>query len=121
MQPVKYERSGAVGHIVLCNPPHNLLNVEFYEQLREAVLSATSDDLRAVLVRAEGPNFCGGGDTAVLGSLTPAEFRLLTTEYNRSFRALEALQVPTVAAVRGSVLGGGVELATRPTGTARSR
>jgi len=111
MQPVKYERSGAVGHIVLCNPPHNLLNVEFYEQLREAVLSATSDDLRAVLVRAEGPNFCGGGDTAVLGSLTPAEFRLLTTEYNRSFRALEALQVPTVAAVRGSVLGGGVELA----------
>src|SRR5882724_4795575 len=83
MQSVKYERSGAVGHIVLCNPPHNLLNVAFYEQLREAVLSATSDDLRAVLVRAEGPNFCGGGDTAVLGSLTPAEFRLLTTEYNR--------------------------------------
>src|SRR5208282_948270 len=88
-----------------------LLNVEFYEQLREAVLSATSDDLRAVLVRAEGPNFCGGGDSAVLGSLTPAAFRLLITEYNRSFRALEALQVPTVAAVRGSVFGGGVELA----------
>jgi enoyl-CoA hydratase/carnithine racemase len=85
--------------------------VEFYEQLREAVLRATSDDLRAVLVRAEGPNFCGGGDTAVLGSLTPAEFRLLTAEYNQSFRALEALPVPTVAAVRGSVLGGGVELA----------
>ena len=69
MQSVKYERSGAVGHIVLCNPPHNLLNVEFYEQLREAVLSATSDDLRAVLVHAEGPNFCGGGDPPVLNSL----------------------------------------------------
>src|ERR1700743_900125 len=111
MQSVRYERSRAVGHLVLCNPPSNLLTVEFYEQLREAVVNATSDNLRAVLVRAEGPNFCGGGDTAVLGSLTPAEFRLLTTEYNRSFRALEALPVPTVAAVRGSVLGGGVELA----------
>ena len=111
MQSVKYERSGAVGHILLCHPPHNFLNVEFYEQLREAVRSATSDDLRAVLVRAEGPNFCGGGDTAVLGSLTPAEFRLLTSEYNQSFRALEALPVPTVAAVRGKVFGGGVELA----------
>ena len=33
MQSVKYERSGAVGHIVLCHPPHNFLNVEFYEQL----------------------------------------------------------------------------------------
>jgi len=38
-------------------------------------------------------------------SLTPEEFRLLATEYNRSFRALEALPVPTVAAVRGSALG----------------
>ena len=83
MQSVRYERSGGVGHIVLCNPPNNLLNVEFYEQLREAIVNATSDDLRVVLVRAEGPNFCGGGDTAVLGSLTPAEFRLLTVEYNR--------------------------------------
>ena len=34
MQSVKYERSGPVGHIVLCNPPQNLLNVEFYRQLR---------------------------------------------------------------------------------------
>jgi enoyl-CoA hydratase/carnithine racemase len=110
MPSVRYERSGAVGHIILCNPPHNLLNVEFYEQLRDAVLSATSDDLRAVLVRAEGPNFCGGGDAPVLNSLDFGAFRLLMAEYNRSYRALEALQVPTVAAVRGSVFGGGVEL-----------
>ena len=59
MPSVKYEKSGAVGHIILCNPPHNFLNVDFCDQLREPVISATSDDLRAVLVRAEGPNFCG--------------------------------------------------------------
>jgi enoyl-CoA hydratase/carnithine racemase len=99
-----------VGHIVLCNPSLNLLNVEFYEQLRDAVLSATADDLRAVLVRAEGPNFCGGGDAPVLNSLDTGGFRLLMAEFNRSFRALEALPVPTVAAVRGHVFGGGVEL-----------
>ena len=62
-------------------------------------------------MRAEGPNFSGGGDVAVLASLSPAEFRLLTAEYNRSFRAIEDLAVPTVAAVRGKVFGGGVELA----------
>jgi enoyl-CoA hydratase/carnithine racemase len=32
------------------------------------------------------------------------------TEYNRDFRALEAMRVPTVAAVRGKVFGGGIEL-----------
>ena len=111
MPSVKYEKSGTVGHIILCNPPHNLLNVEFCDQLRDAVMSATSDDLRAVLVRAEGPNFCGGGDPAVMPELSFDAFRVFITEYNRSYRALEALQVPTVAAVRGNVFGGGVELA----------
>jgi enoyl-CoA hydratase/carnithine racemase len=111
MQSVRYERSGDVGHIILSNPPHNLLNVEFYEQLRDAVAAATGQDIRALLLRAEGPNFSSGGDVAVLASLSAAEFRLLTAEYNRSFRAIEALQVPTVAAVRGRVFGGGVELA----------
>jgi enoyl-CoA hydratase/carnithine racemase len=110
MPSVRYEKSGTVGHIILCNPPHNYLNVEFYEDLGEAVRSATSDDLRAVLVRAEGPNFCAGGEPGVLGSLSPEAFRLLMSEFNRSFRAIEALRVPTVAAVRGSVSGGGIEL-----------
>jgi enoyl-CoA hydratase/carnithine racemase len=110
MPSVRYQKSGAVGDIVLCNPPLNLLNVEFYEQLRDAVLSATSDDLRAVLVLAEGPNFCGGGDAPVLNSLGTGAFRLVMAEFNRSFRALEALPVPTFAAVRGHVFGGSVEL-----------
>lgn len=74
-------------------------------------MSATSGNLRAVLVRAEGPNFCGGGDPAVMPNLAFDAFRVFITEYNRSYRALEALQVPTVAAVRGNVFGGGVELA----------
>jgi enoyl-CoA hydratase/carnithine racemase len=111
MPSVRYEKLGAVGHIILCDPPHNFLNVEFCDQLRAAVMSATADDLRAVLVRAEGPNFCGGGDPAVMPNLTFDAFRVFITEYNRSYRALEALQVPTVAAVRGNVFGGGVELA----------
>lgn len=111
MPSVRYEKSGTVGHIILCNPPHNYLNVEFYEELGEAVCGATSDDLRAVLVRAEGPNFCGGGEPGVLGSLSPEAFQLLMSEFNRSYRAIEALRVPTVAAIRGSVSGGGIELA----------
>jgi enoyl-CoA hydratase/carnithine racemase len=111
MQCVRYERSGDVGHVVLANPPDNLLNVQFYEELRIALEAATAQDIRALLVRAEGPNFSAGGDVAVLARLSPAEFRLLTAEYNRSFRAIEALQIPTVAAVRGRAFGGGVELA----------
>jgi enoyl-CoA hydratase/carnithine racemase len=96
MPSVRYEKSGPVGHIILCDPPHNFLNVEFCAQLRDAVMSATSDDLRAVLVRAEGPNLCGGGDPAVLPNLDLQAFRPFIAEFNRSYRALEALPVPAV-------------------------
>jgi enoyl-CoA hydratase/carnithine racemase len=44
LHSVRYERSGDVGHVILSNPPHNLLNVQFYEQLREAVGAATAQD-----------------------------------------------------------------------------
>jgi enoyl-CoA hydratase/carnithine racemase len=49
MRSVQYERSGDVGHVILSDPPHNLLNVAFYEQLREAVGAATAQDIRALL------------------------------------------------------------------------
>jgi hypothetical protein len=29
MRSVRYEKSGTVGHIILCSPLHNYLNVEF--------------------------------------------------------------------------------------------
>jgi enoyl-CoA hydratase/carnithine racemase len=78
--------------------------VEFCDQLRDAVLTATADDLRAVLVRAEGPNFCGGGDPAAMPKLTFDEFRVFIAEYNRSYRAIEALQVPTGVAAADAVM-----------------
>jgi hypothetical protein len=34
MPSIRYEKSGPVGHIILCNPPHNRLNVDFRDQLR---------------------------------------------------------------------------------------
>ena len=38
-------------------------------------------------------------------------FRTFIAELNQSYRALEALRVPTLAAVQGAAMGGGLELA----------
>ncbi|HEX8891744.1 MAG TPA: enoyl-CoA hydratase-related protein, partial [Terriglobales bacterium] len=38
-------------------------------------------------------------------------FRTFIAELNQTYRALEALRVPTLAAVQGLTLGGGLELA----------
>jgi len=64
-----------------------------------------------VLVRAGGPNFSVGGDVREWPGKDINWFRTFVAEVNQSYRALEALRVPTICAVQGMVFGGGFELA----------
>jgi enoyl-CoA hydratase/carnithine racemase len=111
MKTVRFERDGAVGRIVLANPPRNLIDVSFAESLREAVHEASESDIRALLIRAEGPNFSFGGNVPDWPGKSINWFTTFVAEVNQSYRAIEALRVPTVAAVRGVAFGGGFELA----------
>jgi len=111
MQVIKFEQNESVGHIVLANPPKNLIASAFSNSLKQAVHEAGESDIRALLVRAEGPNFSQGGDVLDFLEKNTNQFRTFIAECNQSFRAIEALQIPTVAAVRGAALGGAFELA----------
>ena len=111
MQVIKFERTNSVGHIVLANPPKNLIDSNFSDFLKRAVHQAGESNIRALLVRAEGPNFSQGGDVLDFLGKDTNSFRTFIGECNQSFRAIEALQIPTVAAVRGAAFGGAFELA----------
>ena len=111
MQVIRFEQKDSVGHIVLANPPKNLIASEFSKSLKQAVYEASETDIRALLVRAEGPNFSQGGDVLDFLEKNTNQFRTFIAECNQSFRAIEALQIPTVAAVRGAAFGGAFELA----------
>lgn len=111
MKTIRFDREEAVGHIVLANPPANYLDRRFCECLARAVHEASESDVRVVLIRAEGPNFSFGGEVREWPGKDINWFRTFVAEVNQSYRALEALRVPTVAAVQGLVFGGGFELA----------
>jgi len=111
MKTIRFDREEAVGHIVLANPPTNFLDRRFCECLARAVHEASESDVRVVLVRAEGPNFSVGGEVREWPGRDINWFRTFVAEVNQSYRALEALRVPTIAAVQGNVFGGGFELA----------
>jgi len=111
MQVIRFEQRQAVGHIVLANPPKNLIESRFSDALKRAVHEASESDIRALLVRAEGPNFSQGGDVLDFLQKGAHAFRTFIAECNQSFRAIEALPIPTVAAVRGAAFGGAFELA----------
>jgi enoyl-CoA hydratase/carnithine racemase len=106
---VRFERDGDLGAIVLCSPP-NWLTQEFSTDLAEAVHRAGESDIRALLIRAEGPHFSVGGAVYEWPDKSQRWFRTFVGEVNASYRAIEALPVPVVAAVRGSAMGGGFEL-----------
>jgi enoyl-CoA hydratase/carnithine racemase len=111
MQVIKFEQNDAVGQIVLANPPKNLIASNFSDCLKRAVHEASETNIRALLIRAEGPNFSQGGDVLDFLEKDTNQFRTFIGECNQSFRAIEALQIPTVAAVRGAAFGGAFELA----------
>ncbi|TKC88460.1 enoyl-CoA hydratase/isomerase family protein [Trinickia terrae] len=111
MKSIRFERDGKVGNIVLANPPYNRLDLRFAQCLREAVQEASESDIRVLVVRAEGPHFSLGGEVREWPDKDLNWFRTFVAEVNASYRAIEALRVPTVAVVQGLTFGGGFELA----------
>src|SRR6201984_3380337 len=108
---IRFEHDGAIGSIVLANPPYNRLDLRFAEALRIAVHQAGESDIRVLVVRSEGPHFSFGGEVREWPGKDVKWSRTCVAEVNFSYRAIEMLKIPTVAVVQGIAFGGGFELA----------
>ncbi|HEY4115009.1 MAG TPA: enoyl-CoA hydratase/isomerase family protein [Rhizomicrobium sp.] len=108
---IRFERDGAIGTIVLANPPFNRLDLRFANALRMAVHQASVSDIRVLVIRSEGPHFSFGGEVREWSGKDVNWFRTFVADVNVSYRAIEMLKIPTVAVVQGIAFGGGFELA----------
>ncbi|SHN40057.1 enoyl-CoA hydratase/isomerase family protein [Cryptosporangium aurantiacum] len=115
MPKVRLDQRGDVAEIVLDAPPLNLFDLalvaDFERVLDELVPKAESGAVRAVLVRAEGKVFCGGVDVHEFQQLGQAAGGQLMARFLGLSTVLEALPVPTVAAVHALNLTIGMEIA----------
>lgn len=113
---VNYGAKGDVA-VVRINSPNskvNTLNKELQSEFIEVMNEIwASDQFRsAVLISSKPGCFIAGADINMLTSCkTPQEVTQLSQEGQRMFEKLEKSAKPIVAAISGSCLGGGLELA----------
>ncbi|MBC2640346.1 MULTISPECIES: enoyl-CoA hydratase-related protein [unclassified Rhodococcus (in: high G+C Gram-positive bacteria)] len=94
----------------------NALDRAVKEQLLAALEKVAADDaVRALLLRADGKNFCVGQDLAehVAGlEADPAHAMDTVAEhYNPLLRALAGIRVPVIVAINGACVGAGLGIA----------
>jgi 3-hydroxyacyl-CoA dehydrogenase len=106
--PISTRKHGDVLIVLSNNPPVNALGAAVRKGLVEAIEQAEADDsVKAVVIACEGQTFFAGADVSEFGTPKAFEQPVLPQVVDR----IEACTKPVVAAIHGTALGGGLEVA----------
>ena len=117
MEPdlILVERHGAIAKLVINNPPMNIVTVGLIRQFSTLLDQLAKDEgVRVVVLTGAGQrSFCAGSDVKEMHTITGrgamVEHKLVNE--NRVYSQLDDFPKPTIAAIHGLALGGGLELA----------
>jgi enoyl-CoA hydratase len=84
----------------------NALNSQLVEELREAVLEAAKEDVRALVLTGQGSVFCAGADLS--GDAFAADYpdRLIALH-----KSIDDAPMPVIGAINGPAIGAGLQVA----------
>ncbi|PIN08136.1 Hydroxyacyl-CoA dehydrogenase/enoyl-CoA hydratase [Handroanthus impetiginosus] len=103
-----------VAIVTIYNPPVNALALTIFDRLKEHFAAAMRrDDVKAIVVTGSGGKFSGGFDINVFERVhKTGDISILPdTSIDILVNVIEDARKPTVAAMEGLALGGGLELA----------
>jgi len=117
MSEIIYETENRIATLTLNRPEkRNALNDALINSLKDALRRAGGDEnLRAVVLRGAGRDFCAGADLSALQKIAESDVleNLWDAENLLELLAMiRRIKIPVIAAVRGRALAGGCGLAT---------
>ncbi|MEY2959117.1 MAG: hypothetical protein RLZZ01_1685, partial [Actinomycetota bacterium] len=104
-ESVRLDRDGDVAVIVIDNPPVNALSWHVRQGLADGMAQAVESGASAIVLVCEGRTFIAGADISEFGGAAQGP-SLPETQ-----AAMENAPVPVIAAIHGTALGGGLEVA----------
>jgi enoyl-CoA hydratase/carnithine racemase len=113
MASITLSFDGAVAVLTLSAPRGNRFGREMVDEMDLAIDELSARQARAIVLRADGPDFCHGGDIVPWATIAPREINAIFKRFMSAFNRLERVPIPVIAAVQGLCNGGGWELALR--------
>lgn len=116
MSEVRLDRNDAIATVTLSNPGKlNAVDVAMWESLAEVFAQLSQDEaLRCVIVRGDQGNFAAGADIEEFPQVRNGTAQGMQYHRHTIARALDAIAGclhPTIAAIEGVCVGGGLEIA----------
>ncbi|MCI4336502.1 MAG: enoyl-CoA hydratase-related protein [Thermoplasmata archaeon] len=110
---VRYDRDEAVVLLGIDHPPVNVLSAGVLDALQSALTRVAEDpEVRAVVLYGLAErSFAAGANIREMAPMGSTEARVHGARGQATTVAIERLPLPVIAAVHGSCLGGGTELA----------
>jgi cyclohexa-1,5-dienecarbonyl-CoA hydratase len=105
---IHVSNSEGITTITLKHPPVNVITIAMMEEIRHALSEIAPANTRVLVLRGAGKCFSAGMD---VGEHLPGQFKRMFQAMHELFDQLFSLSIPTLSAVHGMALGGGMELA----------
>jgi len=110
MLNTKLDQSGLLT-VSLDNPPVNALSRALVDELNKLCDEVQDKIVRMVVITAGGENFCAGADLKEREKMDDTEVETFVQFLSDTIQGIADIPVPTLAAINGNCLGGGLELA----------
>jgi enoyl-CoA hydratase/carnithine racemase len=108
---IQIDRVGQIAVLRVDRPPANAIDLDLANEFATALEAIESTDgIGALIVTGAGSCFSAGLDLKVVPTYDRAQQQAMVMQVNRLFGGLYGLPLPTIAAVNGHAIAGGVIL-----------